>query len=221
MHVNSRRTVDDAPLREYALVTGIVVALHVGLLYWWLGRDEVARLPESESVVAVQLIAEHPRQAVTAESEPEPAKPEPKKEAVRRDPLAERSVAQPERSPAAAESDAQPVQAAAPVVMPEAPSVPDVEPDYKAAYLNNPRPPYPMTARRLGLQGKVVLNVEVLAEGVCGRLNVSRSSGYEMLDNAALRTVKAWRFVPARHGDQAVTRWFQVPIKFSLGDSET
>lgn len=206
------------------MVVGIVVALHVGLLYWWLGRDEVALMPESETVVAVELIAEQPRQAVMAEAEPEPVQPESKKEIVRRDPLAERSVVQPVVSnpnPVTERSDEPPVQAAAPVVMPEAPPLPDVEPDYKAAYLNNPRPPYPMSARRLGLQGKVVLNVEVLAEGMCGRLNVLKSSGYEMLDNAAVRTVKEWRFVPARHGGQAVTRWFQVPIKFSLGESET
>lgn len=97
--------------------------------------------------------------------------------------------------------------------------VPDVEPDYRANYLNNPHPPYPMVARRMGYHGKVVLNVEVLAEGRAGQVQLHTSSGYEILDNAALQTVKSWRFAPARHLGQPVTQWFLVPIKFSLEGS--
>lgn len=100
-----------------------------------------------------------------------------------------------------------------------APVVSDDEPDYRANYLNNPRPPYPMVARRMGYHGKVVLNVEVLAEGRAGQIQLHTSSGYEILDNAALQTVKSWRFAPARHLGQPVTQWFLVPIKFSLEGS--
>jgi periplasmic protein TonB len=94
--------------------------------------------------------------------------------------------------------------------------LPDEEPDYKASYLNNQYPAYPQMARRMGLQGWVVLNVEVLAEGISGQVAVLQSSGHEVLDNAALRAVKAWRFVPARHAGRSISRWFKVPIKFSL-----
>jgi len=96
----------------------------------------------------------------------------------------------------------------------------DSEPDYQARYLNNPRPDYPMVARRMGWQGTVILNVEVLAEGGCGALSVYRSSGHEVLDNAAINTVKYWRFTPARHAGRAVTQWFKVPINFSLEDND-
>jgi len=96
----------------------------------------------------------------------------------------------------------------------------DAEPDYRADYLNNPRPPYPMVARRMGYNGKVILNVEVLAEGRAGQVLLHKSCGYEILDNAALRTVKTWKFSPAKHFGQPVTQWFLVPIKFSLEDNE-
>ena len=99
------------------------------------------------------------------------------------------------------------------------PAIPDTEPDYKASYLNNPSPTYPMAARRMGLQGRVVLNVEVLAGGVCGEIHIQKSSGYAMLDNAALQTVKSWRFMPARQAGHTVDKWFMIPIQFSLKDN--
>ena len=94
-----------------------------------------------------------------------------------------------------------------------------MEPDYKASYLNN-HLAYPLAARRMGLQGRVVLNVEVLAEGLCGQVNVRQSSGHEILDNAAMQSVKTWKFIPAHHAGDAVTKWFMVPIQFSLKDGE-
>jgi protein TonB len=95
----------------------------------------------------------------------------------------------------------------------------DSEPDYQARYLNNPRPAYPIVARRMGWQGRVILNVEVLSEGGCGSVNLYRGSGHEVLDNAAINTVKSWRFIPARHAGGAVTQWFKVPVNFSLEDN--
>ena len=73
----------------------------------------------------------------------------------------------------------------------------------------------------MGLQGKVILNVEVLAEGISGQINVHQSSGHQMLDNAAVQTVKTWKFVPARRGMQAITKWFKIPIQFSLNNNES
>jgi len=77
-----------------------------------------------------------------------------------------------------------------------------------------------MSARRMGWEGRVVLNVEVLADGSCGEVNVFQSSSHEVLDNAALRTVKGWRFVPASRAGRPITQWFKVPIQFSLKENE-
>lgn len=102
---------------------------------------------------------------------------------------------------------------------PAAPVVLDTQPDFRADYLNNPRPSYPQAARRMGFQGRVVLNVEVLASGRAGQVQLHSSSGHEILDNAALQTVRTWRFSPARRLGQAVTEWFLVPVNFSLEDN--
>lgn len=96
----------------------------------------------------------------------------------------------------------------------EAASTPPV---FDAAYLLNPQPPYPLSARRRGIEGKVLLRAEVRPDGLCGRVELKKSSGWEMLDQAALQAVQSWHFVPARRGDQAVTAWVEIPINFRLG----
>ncbi|MEQ1915411.1 MAG: energy transducer TonB [Gallionella sp.] len=99
-------------------------------------------------------------------------------------------------------------------------SLPDNEPDYLAAYLNNSAPIYPVVARRLGWQGKVLVSVEVLADGRAGQVKLQHSSGHPVLDDAAINAVKDWHFSPARHAGQPVDKWFLVPIPFVLKESE-
>jgi len=89
-------------------------------------------------------------------------------------------------------------------------------PRYQADYLANPPPAYPRRARRDGIEGTVTLKVLVTAAGTPGRVEVETSSGSRVLDRAALDAVKAWRFVPARRGDEAVDAWVRVPVAFRL-----
>jgi periplasmic protein TonB len=88
--------------------------------------------------------------------------------------------------------------------------------DFKAAYLNNPKPPYPRLAVRQKIEGTVTLIVRVLPDGRAGEVRIDQSSGNDLLDNAALTTVKSWRFVPARQAGVAVAADVRVPIVFSL-----
>jgi protein TonB len=82
----------------------------------------------------------------------------------------------------------------------------------------NPKPPYPALARRRGYEGTVRLKVEVLASGKVGKIWVKNSSGYEILDRSALKTVKDWRFIPARFGNIPVKSTVIVPVTFQLED---
>jgi protein TonB len=85
-----------------------------------------------------------------------------------------------------------------------------------AAYLNNPRPAYPLAARRRGDQGTVFVRVLVTAEGLPASVGLDKSSGYPALDDAALSAVKSWRFVPARQGAQPIESPYVVPVVFKL-----
>jgi protein TonB len=93
---------------------------------------------------------------------------------------------------------------------------PVTEPTGYAGYLNNPAPVYPKAAQRLGMQGRVLLRVRVLASGQVGAVEVKQSSGKAMLDEAALTAVKGWTFAPAKRGNTAIDAWAQVPIDFKL-----
>jgi len=90
--------------------------------------------------------------------------------------------------------------------------------DYKAAYLNNPRPSYPLLAIRQGAQGQVLLLVEVLTDGRAGRIDLEKSSGHAALDAAAINAVRAWRFTPARKDGLLATQTVSIPIQFNLKD---
>lgn len=83
-------------------------------------------------------------------------------------------------------------------------------------YDRNPKPLYPRLARRRGYEGLVVLRVEILPDGRVGEVRVERSSGHHILDKSALKTVKKWKFIPARRGDDPIRIWAEVPIKFDL-----
>jgi protein TonB len=83
-------------------------------------------------------------------------------------------------------------------------------------YRVNPRPDYPPQAREKGQQGTAMLRVRVLPDGKAGEVFVDRSSGHELLDAAAIRTVKGWLFVPATRNGIAVPSWVTVPVRFSL-----
>lgn len=84
-------------------------------------------------------------------------------------------------------------------------------------YARAPSPPYPRDALIAGLQGTVLLRVLVDTDGRPLRVEVERSSGHRVLDEAARRFVlKRWSFRPAMQGGQAVQAIGLVPIDFSL-----
>lgn len=80
----------------------------------------------------------------------------------------------------------------------------------------NPIPHYPRVARKNGWQGRVLLAVSVGLDGRATSVRVRRSSGHRVLDQAALTTVRRWRFKPARRGAVAVAGTTVVPITFRL-----
>ncbi|MBK7293774.1 MAG: energy transducer TonB [Holophagaceae bacterium] len=91
-----------------------------------------------------------------------------------------------------------------------------VPPRFDAAYLQNPEPGYPLVSKRLGEEGKVLLRVLVNPEGLAEQVEVRQSSGHPRLDQAALGTVRRWRFTPARRGADRLAAWVLVPLSFQL-----
>ena len=91
------------------------------------------------------------------------------------------------------------VPSALPPVLPRpAPPAPLTPPDFSAAQLANPGPSYPYLSRKAREEGVVTLRVLVSADGRAKQLSVEQSSGFARLDDEALKTVRRWRFLPAR-----------------------
>ncbi len=97
----------------------------------------------------------------------------------------------------------------------EAGAVAESSPDY----LKNPAPVYPESARRQGWEGLVMLRALVNEKGKVVQIEIEKSSGYSILDESALETVRRWRFKPAAFAQVSLESWVRVPIRFKLTES--
>jgi len=80
----------------------------------------------------------------------------------------------------------------------------------------NPPPPYPPEAKAAGQEGRVWLRVKVDATGKVVAISIHESSGYELLDDAALRTVRRWIFYPAKRNCKPVSYEYLKPVRFYI-----
>jgi protein TonB len=217
------------------LIVTAVIGLHM-LGLWALHTGLLRRAVEL--VIPVQVLAEliEPPQPVIAPAPPAPPTPTPPKPVPRQPPP--KPVARPAPPPLAsvaaeptpqapvavttpqpitstASPVAEVVAPAAPAPAPPAPARVDL-PSSGADYLNNPPPPYPPLSKRLNEQGRVVIRARIEVDGSASQAEVRTSSGYERLDQAALQTVKRWRYVPGKRAGVPEAMWFNIPIQFVL-----
>lgn len=83
-------------------------------------------------------------------------------------------------------------------------------------YRENPPPTYPELARRRQMEGTVVVEALVNGRGRVDGLNVHASSGYHLLDDAALKAVRNWLFEPGKKGGVPMAMSVLVPVRFAL-----
>lgn len=222
-------------LRGAALVGALL--LHALALLWIVHGPAPVEAPQI--IMHAALIAPEPLPMTAPEPpkeqpriEPEPPKPLKQPRPQRKEtalpvlaaasdaPSAASVAPQPPAPPEPVAIDAAPARPSPPSAAPDsAPSAaPVIPPRFDAAYLQNPAPTYPPMAKRQNQTGRVVLRVTVSAEGLPTNVVVITSSGYELLDQAAVDVVRnRWKFVPAKRGDQAVAGQADVPLSFRLG----
>ncbi|GAB6081367.1 hypothetical protein JCM30471_02810 [Desulfuromonas carbonis] len=81
---------------------------------------------------------------------------------------------------------------------------------------SNPPPAYPRQAREQGWAGSVWLQIRIGSSGGVETVHLEQSSGYPLLDEAAIEAVRNWKFEPARQAGQAIATTVRVPIRFRL-----
>lgn len=214
-------------LRRHAPALALALVLHLAAGAAILAGVQNAKPPHREAArkVVAELITlprrmETPLAAPALSKQSAPAVPKrqapsvPKETRMASQPA---SPASPAHGPAEAPAPAAGQPAAAAPVVPAAPAAaPVTAPRFDAAYLNNPRPAYPLAARKLGEEGTVMLNVRVSTDGSPAKIEVRTSSGSERLDEAARNAVAQWRFVPAKQGEEPVAAWVVVPLVFKM-----
>jgi protein TonB len=68
----------------------------------------------------------------------------------------------------------------------------------------------------MGWEGIVVLRVIVSADGTVAEVAIHRSSGYPLLDQAAVMAARNRRFVPAKDGAFTTSSVAEMPVRFVL-----
>ena len=109
-------------------------------------------------------------------------------------------------APPTAESEPAEPKPAAPVIF-----GPQVDPR-----LGLTEPVYPSSDIRMGNQGTVLLSIQVLESGRVGEVRIEKSSGFQRLDDSALREARRWRFRPGTRDGVPVVMWKQLPVTFQL-----
>ncbi|WP_378952727.1 energy transducer TonB [Pelosinus sp. sgz500959] len=84
--------------------------------------------------------------------------------------------------------------------------------------LSRVNPSYPEEARRAGQEGTVMLKIQILENGRPGHISVYQSSGNSLLDDAAVKAVKQWKFIPAkdRESGTPIVCYTTMPVLFQL-----
>lgn len=78
----------------------------------------------------------------------------------------------------------------------------------------NLAPAYPPAAARRGETGTVALILHIAADGFVNHIDVVRSSGYPLLDQAAIARLRTWHFSPATRGGMPVSSIYKIAVTF-------
>ncbi len=89
-------------------------------------------------------------------------------------------------------------------------------PSSNVAYYQNPKPHYPMAAKRRGMEGVVELRVMVDSRGTPTTIEIKQSSGFQVLDREAIKAVWQWRFQAAKRAGMVVAGEVIVPVRYQL-----
>jgi protein TonB len=218
-------------MESYSYQTGsrwpgmvIVIGLHVAVLAFLLTYQPARQMLGLSKPLMVEFITPpappvpeppkeqpKPREVEVVKRKPEPVKPQPLIAATTPTPspmVAEQPPEPPKPAP--------PIEAAAPA--PPAPPAPPAAPRVISGveYVRKPAPVYPALSRRMNEQGRVTLRVLISTQGKPEKVDISKSSGFARLDEAARAAVMDALFKPYTDNGKPEAVIATVPISFSL-----
>jgi len=87
----------------------------------------------------------------------------------------------------------------------------------KPQLVGSPVPcPYPPEAKKGHMEGVTYMRTVITAEGIPTEISVTKSSGWPMLDEAAVQCLSSWRFVPATKSGVATPFTMSYALRWQL-----
>ena len=203
----------DSKIRDYLLIGVLSVLAHTFAVDHFKdlpAEPPIAKQPAPQSKVQISFVKPQPPKPIV-QPPPPPKVVALKKPPKPKTPPKPVPVIEPLPTPGPVSNDAPP---APPAPAPVAEKV--TQPRGSAGYKGNPQANYPDIAIDHAWEGRVLLKVYVLASGRPDRITVATSSGHDVLDESAVKTVGQWTFEPAKRGDTPIDGWITVPINFKL-----
>ena len=205
----------------------VVLVLH-GVALYGLMQHRLIPLPDKVETLFVNFIQPPapPQPDLPKPKPPEPPKPvklekphppEPHRHLVVEAPAAATDYVMPLPPPPPPQPQTAPVVEVPPAPPPPKPAEPvTLSGDLSLACPTRTPPAYPALSRRMGEEGKVVLRVELETDGRVDTVQVTSSSGYKRLDEAALAAVRTWRCNSPMRDGQPVRAVALQPFQFNL-----
>jgi protein TonB len=81
---------------------------------------------------------------------------------------------------------------------------------------NRRQPVYPQDLIAGGVEGRVMLRVDISETGQVLAMEIENSSGHPRLDQSAMAAVRDWRFVPGRRNGRPAPMTVIVPVSFQV-----
>jgi periplasmic protein TonB len=103
------------------------------------------------------------------------------------------------------------------MIMPPAGSA-SARDNFPISDIHNPSPEYPEMAIFLGYQGNAIVRIKVSAKGFSEGVDILRSSGHKILDEAVTKALKKWRFTPSKRGTTSMAGSVTISVIYILYD---
>ncbi|HVU08390.1 MAG TPA: energy transducer TonB [Verrucomicrobiae bacterium] len=200
----------------------VALAIHAAILFWL--KPPAPKPPKmlNETYVDVALTEPPPPQPVPLKPVVVPPPPQPKIEPPPK--LEEKPQPAPTPKPEMTIPEPKPIPPPKPPPAPKPVVVPPPQPkpveEYVAVsepqYAQRVEPIYPEQAKRWHQQGIVVLSLYINESGALDKIEIAKSSGFPLLDNAAIRAMKMSHFNPALSGSVPIRSHAEVTVTFRL-----
>ncbi len=194
----------------------VALAFHAAVLFYL--KPSAPRPPKMIERTYVDIALTTP--PAPEPPQPQPAVPQPKVETLPPQPKPEPKL---EPSPPKAEMtiptpkpEPPPPPIAQPVVIPQPKPPPEYVSVTQPNYSKHAEPVYPEQSRRWHQQGIVVLALFINELGTLDKVEIVKSSGFQLLDAAAVKAMKQSQFAPAMDGAIPIRSRAEATVTFRL-----